>query len=97
MIGTLWLEEDISVTLAGESARDPGVSIIEVPNHDADTFLHVGTGLDGVVVVLNLLLLRCLVRWEIGADVELSDDDLDAFANEGSLCLKLLMVAWGGA
>jgi hypothetical protein len=97
MVGTLWLEEDISVTLAGESTRDPGVSIVKVPHDDADTFLDVCAGLDGVVVVLNLLLLRCLVRWEIGADVELSDNDLDTFADKGSLRLKLLVVAWGGA
>jgi hypothetical protein len=97
MIGTLWLQEDISVTLTSESARDPGVSIVEIPDHDANTFLDVGTGLHRVVVVLNLLLLRCFIRWEIGADVQLSDDDLDTFTNEGSLRLQLLVVAWCGA
>jgi hypothetical protein len=91
----MWLQEQISVALAGESTWNPGVGIIEIPNNNTNALGDISAGLDRVVVILDLLSL-CLLSWrKVEADVKLGDDDFDTEFYEGPLGLQLLVIAWG--
>lgn len=91
------LQELISISLAPERARDPRVRVIKVPDDDANAPAGLHARLDTVVVVEGLLRLGGGGGREIGADVELGNDGVDAECGVGLLLGELVGEGRGGA
>jgi len=79
------LQEQIRITLASESRRDPRVSVVEVPDGNTDAAVDFNARGDRAVVVGDLLGLGGRGGWECETDVKFGDDDVDAEGGEGLL------------
>jgi hypothetical protein len=79
-------EPEISVALSGESARDPGVFVDEVPNSNSDAAVHGKTGGNNACIVGGLLSESGAVFGESAeSDVQLGVGGFDSL---GGVALK---------
>ena len=91
MVRPALLQEQVGITLARESSRDPRIRVNEIPNGNANAPLDIGARFDGVIVVKNLLRLsRCSWR-QVEADVEFGDRNVHVKRCECLLVRDLIL------